>query len=163
MDILKEAKRISENDDGFMSKEEYTYFMKSIRDLPKMEKKEMAEILLSEAIFMPNVISKKDVKVFRELVDNSILVMNFINLFDLFCETETKKPIFSDNDTAKAVAEIFISEKRCEYHVIIALLNNGHGNKEELAKYIDSVDPKVFNYSPKWKQLYQEAIEFIES
>lgn len=157
--IVDEAKKIfAEN--LSITQEDYIRFKEKLDVLEDDEKIKLAEILLIKVCESPSFITTQDLEVFKKLLPLSKLTDNLVDSI-FWCEySYGSAPIFKDNSVAKKVADILNLVNRNEYIVICALLNNGFGDKEYLKKYLNSLNPKIFDYSPKWKSMYIKAINY---
>ena len=124
---------------------------------------QLAHILLIEVICSPDKLTLKDFYEFQNIL-GFCRVQDYIgDAMEMAYENYGKKPIFKNNELANEIAQMYKKIKRCEYLTVMAMLNNGFGDKENLKSYFNTLNTKIFNYSYKWKALYIKAMEYIKS
>lgn len=160
-ELVNLAKELNESD-KCMTDEDYRMIADNISNFSEEDQKEIAHILLIEVVSCPNKLTLNDFKNFKKILGENKLASYICDAMEFFgFENYGKKPIFQDSELVNAIYNMYSGIKRCEYLTIMAMLNNGFGDKSTLKSYIETVNYKVFNYSNKWKALYRKAVDYI--
>ena len=148
--------------DRYLTNEEYSTLINSLSNVSTKERSKILDVLLIEIVFSPEKLNLEGFKILSSYIGKKKYAHYLSDLMTLSYDKYGKEPIFKDANLYIEISKLFQSINRHEYMALMALLNNGFGDKNEIKKYLSSVDSKVFNYSTTWKLLYLKSKQYLK-
>ena len=161
MSVVNIAKGTHKKDKNFMTVREFKSCILIFDSITENQKKEASSIILKKIIYLHDILNIESFFILYKYVPFDYFIKNIKKILLYSAMVFENEPIFSDITLTKVVAYYLKQKPNNQYFILLVLYNNGFGDKNEIKKYINSIDILKMCKMGKFSNLYNKVKEYI--